>query len=96
MAGDISKIQQQPYGYELNSYVAKESVACQPVTEKAFDEYHLYNITRKVDLLDRETKQIEFVRAINVKASKFYIYDGFNITIRNHKKEKVVVKVIEH
>ena len=38
------------------------------VTEKAFDEYHLYNISRKVDLLDRETKQIEFVRSMNVKA----------------------------
>jgi hypothetical protein len=45
------------------------------VTEKAFDEYHLYNISRKVDLLDRETKQIEFVRSMNVKANKFYVYD---------------------
>jgi len=34
-----------------------------PVTEKAFDEFHLYDIARETTLHDRETKQVEFVHA---------------------------------
>ena len=34
-----------------------------PVPEKAFDEFHLYTLPRPVTLRDRESKQIEFIRA---------------------------------
>lgn len=47
-----------------------------PVTEKAFDEFHLYSLARPTTLLDRETKQVEFVRATGVKAPVVYVYDG--------------------
>jgi hypothetical protein len=50
-----------------------------PVTEKAFDEYHLYTLARTTTLHDRETKQVEFVRAANVSAKQVYIYDGVKI-----------------
>ena len=46
------------------------------VTEKPFDEYHLYDLPRPTTLYDREQKQVEFVRANGVVASRFYIYDG--------------------
>jgi hypothetical protein len=46
------------------------------VTEKAFDEFHLYSLARPTTLLDRETKQVEFVRATEVKAPVIYVYDG--------------------
>ena len=46
------------------------------VTEKAFDEFHLYSLARPTTLLDRETKQVEFVRATDVKAPAIYVYDG--------------------
>jgi hypothetical protein len=46
------------------------------VTEKAFDEFHLYSLPRPVTLRDRETKQVEFMRATGVKAPVFYVYDG--------------------
>jgi hypothetical protein len=47
-----------------------------PVTEKSFDEFHLYSIARATTLHDRETKQVEFVHAENVKAPVIYVYDG--------------------
>jgi hypothetical protein len=47
-----------------------------PVTEKAFDEYHLYTLTRPATLRDRETKQVEFVRAAGVQSKRLYVYDG--------------------
>ena len=33
-----------------------------PVTEKTFDEYHLYTLERTTTLRDRETKQVEFIQ----------------------------------
>jgi hypothetical protein len=40
------------------------SAAAPPaVTEKAFDEFHLYDIARATTLHDHETKQVEFVHA---------------------------------
>lgn len=46
------------------------------VTEKAFDEFHLYSLPRAVTLRDRETKQVEFMRASGVKAAIVYVYDS--------------------
>ena len=47
-----------------------------PVTEKSFDEYHLYTLHRSLTLRDRETKQVEFVRASGVNSERIYVYDG--------------------
>lgn len=45
------------------------------VTEKAFDDFHLYTLGRPLTIRDKETKQVEFLRAPAVKAAKKYIYD---------------------
>ncbi len=47
-----------------------------PVTEKSFDEYHLYTLERSSTLQDREKKQVEFVQAAGVKSTTLYVYDG--------------------
>ena len=52
------------------------------VTEKAFEEYHLYTLARPTTLLDRQTKQVEFVRAPGVKSKTLYVYDGAKIDWR--------------
>ena len=46
------------------------------VQQREFFEYHLYQIPRPVTVADNETKQIEFVSASGVAASKFFVYDG--------------------
>ena len=50
-----------------------------PVSEKAFEEYHLYTLSRPTTLHDRETKQVEFLRAEGVQAQRLYVYDGAKI-----------------
>lgn len=77
MAGDVNKIQpQQPmYQYAKRAMDAAEAMAPN-VTEKAFDEYHLYSVARPVTLRDRETKQVEFVSAAGVASERLYVYDG--------------------
>lgn len=81
MAGDVSKL--QPQENERRAQVAFAAGALSdmstPVKEKAFDEFHLYTLQRPATLRDRETKQVEFVRASGVKSERIYIYDGLNI-----------------
>ncbi|MDP4878779.1 MAG: hypothetical protein NWR36_02745, partial [Opitutales bacterium] len=38
--------------------------------------FHMYSLPLATTLRDSETKQVEFVRAENVKTKKLYIYDG--------------------
>ncbi len=83
MAGDVSRV--QPVGYDAKAKYAGESEAlpAQAVSERAFEEYHLYTMARPVTLLDREIKQVEFTRAANVPAKRIYVYDGFKPEGRN-------------
>jgi hypothetical protein len=82
MAGDVNKIQPGQANGRLQMYAALGGVGgaiVPPVTEKAFDEYHLYTLARSTTLHDRETKQVEFVRAANVATKQIFIYDGAKI-----------------
>ena len=84
MAGDVSKIQEPEYYAKLGMAMEARGAPgmAPPVTEKAFDEYHLYTLARTTTLRDRETKQVEFVRAAGVKSERIYIYDGARIDRR--------------
>ena len=86
MAGDVSKLKQGGFGGNINGmrYLKEKSTSGQQVKEKAFDEYHLYDLKRKLRLRDREVKQVEFIRALNIKADRFYVYDGVSIG-RNYR-----------
>ncbi len=82
MAGDVNKIQQG--GISGRNYAQMVTVAAAPaigpgVTEKPFDEYHLYTLERPTTLRDRETKQVEFIHAAGVATRQLYIYDGAKI-----------------
>lgn len=79
MAGDVSKIQPREnfaaarkVGYQMDT----ASGMAPPVSEKSFDEYHLYTLKDKTTLRDRQTKQVEFVRASGIKSERIYVYDG--------------------
>ncbi|MFZ4776609.1 MAG: DUF4139 domain-containing protein [Terrimicrobiaceae bacterium] len=86
MAGDVNKLAPQGAREEDGMMrgramaMSKAMDASAPVvTEKAFDEYHLYSLERPATLHDRETKQVEFVRAPGVKSELIYVYDGMLI-----------------
>lgn len=82
MAGDVSKIQRDSgimYEMSARSVAGFNQSMPAAVSEKAFEDYHLYTLNRKTTLHDRETKQVEFLRAGNVKAERIYVYDGAKI-----------------
>ncbi len=87
MAGDVNKLEPQAeamdYSY-LRAAVAGRG-ADEPISEKAFDEFHLYTLARPTTLRDRETKQVEFVRAAGVKSARSYVYDGAAIDSNRYR-----------
>ena len=79
MAGDVARAQpQRPTMAAVGGYAGYAS-AQPPVTEHEFDEYHLYTLARPTTLLDREVKQVEFIRATGVPAKRIYVYDGLRL-----------------
>jgi len=80
LAGDVNKMQPRPTmapaGRMLMKAALADGAAEFAVSEKAFDEFHLYSIARPTTLHDRETKQVEFVHAEQMFAPTIYVYDG--------------------
>lgn len=85
MAGDVNKIQPAVPGRNYEVMKAMAAAPMQPaVTEKAFDEYHLYTLERATTLRDRETKQVEFIHASGVASKQIYVYDGAKIDLNRY------------
>ena len=77
MAGDVSKFTADAERAMPRRMMAMAAAPeADAVTEKAFDEFHLYTLPRPVTLRDRETKQVEFARASGVESEVLYIYDA--------------------
>ena len=83
MAGDVAKIRQA--GVMADRVMAMGAVSAHggpvgmpQVTQKAFDDFHLYDLNRTVALRDGETKQVQFIEAAGVSMRRTYIYDGLN------------------
>ncbi len=80
MAGDVARVMAEQGNLRAYSGFEERVAASGPaVTERAFEEYHLYTLERPTTVLDREIKQVEFVRAANVPAERIYVYDGFKL-----------------
>jgi hypothetical protein len=81
LAGDVNKVQPAPV-YPTRAMKSRalnmtmDFAAAPAVTEKAFDEFHLYSVARPTTLHDRETKQVEFAHAEKMFAPTIYVYDG--------------------
>ena len=80
IAGDVNKVeppQQQLREKAVFAMAMSDSAGAPQVEEKKFDEFHMYSLPLPTTLRDRETKQVEFVRAENVQTKKLYVYQGF-------------------
>ncbi len=77
MAGDVNRVQPVDRFSDRREKVmmAMAAPVAAAVTEKSFDEFHLYSLPRPVTLRNQETKQVEFLRASGVTAPQLYILD---------------------
>jgi hypothetical protein len=82
MAGDVNKVQpqaQMSFSVERLADTGAASAGYPPVTEKSLEDYHLYTLPNPTTIRDRETKQVEFLRASDIQAKRLYVYDGARI-----------------
>ncbi len=82
MAGDVHRV--QPVQIQTMSganEVVELRAAALPVSEKTFDEFHLYTLDNLTTLHDQEVKQVEFVRASGVQTKRSYVYDAYTDAI---------------
>ncbi|HEV7673597.1 MAG TPA: hypothetical protein VGQ12_03610 [Candidatus Angelobacter sp.] len=94
MAGDVNKLVgagQAMGAADFSFKSARMEAAAPAVTERSFDEYHLYTLERPSTLYDRETKQVEFVRASGIPSQRIYVFDGvqFDQNYRNYPMESI-------
>ncbi len=76
VAGDVNIMRPQAPMRRMEMMErAMAADAAPQVKEKAFDDFHLYTLGRPLTIRDKETKQVEFLRAPEVKATKAYVYD---------------------
>jgi hypothetical protein len=78
MAGDVNKVQSQNGPMMMAEPVARLGAPMAPpqVTEKTFEDYHLYTLPLPTTIHDRETKQVEFLHASGIQSKRLYVYDG--------------------
>lgn len=77
VAGDVNVVTPRVAAMRKNDGFADAAFAeaAPAVSEKSFDDFHLYTLANPITLRDQETKQVEFIRSPKVQAKKVYIYD---------------------
>jgi hypothetical protein len=78
MAGDVAKIRPENRLQMMDQISFNGAIAggAPQVTQKPFDDFHLYDLNRTVALRDGETKQVQFIDAGDVTVRRDYLYDG--------------------
>jgi hypothetical protein len=82
MAGDVAKLRNygvgggDGYGGGMYTVAGAMAQAPAPVTQQAFDDFHLYDLNRNVTMRTGETKQVQFMQAADVTMTRVYEYDG--------------------
>jgi hypothetical protein len=80
MAGDVNKLRAPGEQYAMVTAGAGLAGGVAPqVTEQSFEDYHLYHLPLPTTLRDRETKQVEFLRASGIPSKRLYVYDGLTV-----------------
>ena len=84
VAGDVNKIRDRvgngyfdaaPAMLAERSVMAKAAPPAPQFQEQGLFEYHLYELQRPTDLLDKEQKQVNFLTAQDAKSNVRYVFD---------------------
>lgn len=93
IAGDVNRVQQNRGMYDgkimAEMSLAKSAAAFE---EKAFFEYHIYDMQRPTTISNNETKQISLFKAENVKSEKKFYYNSRNRGGTTTGKVSVIVE----
>ena len=94
MAGEVNKVVSgNGYLSEMDAFARtrNESLHGQrpSVTQRDFDEYHLYELANSTTLKDQETKQVEFLHVADIRSTTRYVYDGQTVDWNNYNHQNI-------
>lgn len=75
VAGEVNRVEDEvaPIGGPRKMFSKASSAQRDEVTEKSVDDFHFYTLPRPMTLRNKESKQVEFLRAANIQAKKRYV-----------------------
>ena len=82
VAGQINQVT-PPIAMMKSMEMAQNGLAAPPMTQENFSEYHLYTVTRRTSIHDKESKQIALLNGSNVPINKTYVVEAQPYYFRN-------------
>jgi hypothetical protein len=76
VAGDLNRVASAPPMPMLAAKAMDMAAVSPQVQERPFFAYHIYQVERPVTLRDNQTKQIEFISASAISATKILVFDA--------------------
>lgn len=87
VAGKVHRVQERPEE-RLYMMEAAPKAAAPPFEEKAFFEYHLYDLKRRTTIKDKQTKQLSLLEARGVGTEKeFLVYGIISYFTRAYREQ---------
>jgi hypothetical protein len=83
VAGDLNRL---PQAYAVNGLVAREmahEAKAAQFQQENFSEYHLYSLSRRTSVEDKETKQISLLEGSGIPVEKMFVVNGQNFYYHN-------------
>jgi hypothetical protein len=83
VAGELNRIPTESRIRAMDMMAAAPAKAKEQFQQEAFSEYHLYSLSRKTSVEDKETKQISLLQGTGVPVVKLFIVNGQNFYYHN-------------
>jgi hypothetical protein len=91
VAGELNRVASGMAGaLEMNALRA--APAAPQFQQEAFSEYHLYSLSRRTSIFDKETKQISLLAGSGIPIEKGYVVDGQQYYYRNVQSPGAPIK----
>src|SRR5882672_7488119 len=85
VAGELNRIQPPAPMPAMERQMAMNKAAAPQFQQESFSEYHLYSLSRKTSVEDKETKQISLLQGSGVPVEKILMVNGQNYYYHNQQ-----------
>ncbi len=83
VAGDLNRVSSPQYrARDSMAAGLAQGIAAPPMVQESFSEYHLYTLTRRTTIADKESKQVSLLRASSFPVEKHFVVNGQNYYYR--------------
>jgi hypothetical protein len=76
VAGDLNRVAQPTLSRMAMDSGGRAGAPAPPMTQESFSEYHLYTLTRRTTIADKESKQVSLLRASSFPVEKHFVVNG--------------------